>query len=151
VRVSRRCEFGLGERWFTATIGDVSVNGAALQVYNDGFRDFAIHKEGRIRFQPYGDMPVSELPVEIRNFETVGDVTTMGCRYMPQKGTDHRLIADLIFANSSQWTQFQMDRRRNPGLLRGTIWFLGVAMYQTTRGLSYLMKDMGRKRPAGET
>jgi cellulose synthase (UDP-forming) len=146
VRVSRRCEFGLGDRWFTATIEDVSVHGAALQVYNEGFRDFSQQSVGYIRFQPYGDMPISDLPVEIRQVDSVGDVTSIGCRYMPQKATDHRLIADLIFANSAQWTQFQMGRRHNPGLVRGTIWFLGVALYQTTRGLGYLVKDLGRKR-----
>jgi len=150
VRVSRRCEFGVGDRWFTATIEDVSVHGAALQVYNEGFRDFPVQTVGKIRFQPYGDMPVSDLPVEIRNADSVGDVTSIGCRYTPQQATDHRLIADLIFANSAQWTQFQMGRRHNPGLLRGTIWFLSIALYQTTRGLGYLVKDMNRKRPAGE-
>ncbi len=147
VRVSRRCEFGIADRWFTATIEDVSVNGAALQIYNEGFRDFAIQNVAKIRFQPHGDLPMSELPIEIRHFASVGDVTTIGCRYMPQKATDRRLIADLIFANSSQWTQFQMGRRNNPGLLRGTIWFLGIALYQTTRGLGYLVKDMGRRGP----
>jgi cellulose synthase (UDP-forming) len=150
VRVSRRCEFGLGDRWFTATIENVSVHGAALQIYTEGFRDLAVETKGVIRFQPYGDLPISELPVEIRNFDSVGDVTSIGCRYKPEKATDHRLIADLIFANSAQWTQFQMGRRNNPGLLRGTLWFLGVAIYQTTRGLGYLVKDLGKSRPTGE-
>jgi cellulose synthase (UDP-forming) len=151
IRVSRRCEFGIGDRWFTATIENVSVHGAALQVYTEGFRGIGVESnKGIIRFQPYSDLPIGELPVDIRNFESVGDVTSIGCRYMPEKASDHRLIADLIFANSAQWTQFQTARRNNPGLLRGTIWFLGVALYQTTRGLGYLLKDFGKNRPAGE-
>ncbi|TWF53324.1 UDP-forming cellulose synthase catalytic subunit [Neorhizobium alkalisoli] len=150
IRVSRRCEFGVDDRWFTATIEDVSVHGSAMQVYTEGFKDLAVGKRGLIRFQPFSDLPVSELPVEIRNFESLGDVTTMGCRYTPEKPTDHRLIADLIFANSSQWTQFQTSRRKNPGLLRGTIWFLGLAAYQTTRGLAYFLKDLGRSRAGNE-
>ncbi|TDK35143.1 UDP-forming cellulose synthase catalytic subunit [Rhizobium deserti] len=150
IRVSRRCEFGIDGRWFTATIEDVSVNGAAIQIYTEGFRGIAANSQGVIRFQPFSDMPVGELPVDVRHAESLGDVTSIGCRYMPQKATDHRLIADLIFANSAQWSQFQTARRNNPGLLRGTIWFLGVALYQTTRGLGYLVKDFGKNRPAGE-
>jgi cellulose synthase (UDP-forming) len=150
VKVSRRCEFGIGDRWFTATIGNVSVHGAALQVYTEGATGFANDAMGAIRFQPFSDMPVSELPVEIRNFNTTGDVTAVGCRYMPQKAVDHRLIADLIFANSAQWTQFQTSRRNNPGLLRGTLWFLWLAVYQTSRGLGYLVRDLGKTRPADQ-
>ncbi len=150
IRVSRRCEFSVDDKWFTATIEDVSANGAALQVYTEGFRDLKVGSRAVIRFQPFSDLPVSDLPIEIRNFQSVGDVTTIGSRYMPEKATDHRLIADLMFANSAQWTQWQTSRRNNPGLLRGTLWFLGLAVYQTTRGLGYLLKDIGKAKPAGE-
>ncbi len=144
IKVSRRCEFGIGDKWFTATIEDVSVHGAAVQVYTEGFKEFTVEKTAVLRFQPYSDLPVSDLPVEIRNFETIGDVSSIGCRYMPQKAVDHRLIADLMFANSALWTQFQVSRRKNPGLVGGTLWFLGLAIYQTARGLSYLVRTMGR-------
>ena len=144
IKVSRRCEFGIGDKWFTATIEDVSVHGAAVQVYTEGFKELSVEKTAVLRFQPYSDLPVSDLPVEIRNFETIGDVSSIGCRYMPEKALDHRLIADLMFANSALWTQFQVSRRKNPGLLGGTLWFLGLAIYQTARGLSYLVRTMGR-------
>ncbi|MFB9950128.1 UDP-forming cellulose synthase catalytic subunit [Rhizobium puerariae] len=149
VKVSRRCQFGIDGRWFTATIENVSVHGASVQVHTEGFRDIEIGKMGALRFQPHSDLPVSDLPIEIRNFNAVGDVTSIGCRYMPQESTDHRLIADLIFANSAQWTQFQTSRRRNPGIIGGTLWFLGLAMYQTARGLSYLVRNTGRDKAAG--
>lgn len=149
VKVSRRCEFGAGDRWFTATIEDVSVHGAGVQVYTEGFKDITVGKRCILRFQPYSDMPISDLPIEIRNVETIGDVSTIGCRYLPERATDHRLIADLIFANSAQWSQFQVSRRRNPGLVAGTLWFLGLAIYQTARGLSYLVRNTGRDNAAG--
>ncbi|CDZ35508.1 UDP-forming cellulose synthase catalytic subunit [Neorhizobium galegae] len=149
VKVSRRCEFGVGDRWFTATIEDVSVHGAGVQVYTEGFKDITVGKRCILRFQPYSDMPISDLPIEIRNVETIGDVSTIGCRYLPERATDHRLIADLIFANSAQWSQFQVSRRRNPGLVAGTLWFLGLAIYQTARGLSYLVRNTGRDNAAG--
>lgn len=148
IKVSRRCDFGIDGRWFTATIEDVSVHGAAVQVFTEGFKDIAIDKRAVLRFQPFTDMPVCELPINIRHFGGVGDVTSIGCRYMPEKSEDHRLIADLIFASSAQWMQFQTSRRRNPGLIGGTLWFLGLAMYQTARGLSYLMRNTGRDNAA---
>jgi cellulose synthase (UDP-forming) len=148
VKISRRCEFGIDGKWYTATINNVSVHGAQLEVYTEGATGIAKDTIGHIRFQPFSDLPVSELPVEIRNFDRTGDVTSVGCRYVPQKALDHRLIADLMFANSAQWTQFQTARRNNPGLLRGTLWFLWLSVYQTSRGLGYLMRDLGKSRSA---
>jgi cellulose synthase (UDP-forming) len=150
VKVSRRCEFGVDGRWYTATIENVSVHGAAVQVYTEGGPAITKGTTGAIRFQPFSDLPVGELPVDIRNAETVGDVTSIGCRYLPQKAVDHRLIADLIFANSAQWTQFQVSRRHNPGLFRGTLWFLWLSVYQTTRGLGYFMRGFGSTRNADQ-
>jgi cellulose synthase (UDP-forming) len=70
----------------------------------------------------------------------------VGCQYVPKSALDHRLIADLMFANSAQWTQFQEGRRRNPGLIRGTIWFVGLSLYQTSRGLVYFFRSMRPER-----
>jgi cellulose synthase (UDP-forming) len=151
VKVSRRCEVGVDGQWYTATINNVSVHGAALEVYTEGAPAIAKGAAGVIRFQPFSDMPVGELPIEIRNVDGTGDVASIGCRYMPQKAVDHRLIADLIFANSAQWTQFQVSRRRNPGLFMGTVWFLWLSAYQTTRGLGYLMRGLSRAGNASQS
>lgn len=154
VDIRRRCEFGIDDNWFPATIGDVSVNGASVKLIGDKLAPMQQNARGYIRFKPArGD--VGELPVNIRNVRKDGDFVTFGCRYEPQKAQDHSLIADLIFANSKQWTQFQVSRRRNPGLLRGTVWFLGVAIYQTNRGLVYFIRAIKQelsKKPnaAGE-
>ena len=72
----------------------------------------------------------------------------MGVSYAPEKPFHHRLVADLIFANSSQWTEFQLSRRGNPGLVRGSIWFLGMSLYQTYRGLVYLGRHLTSREPA---
>jgi cellulose synthase (UDP-forming) len=151
VKVSRRCELGIDGRWFTATIENVSVHGAALQVYTEGVTGIDKGTTATIRFQPYSDLPISELPVEIRNADSAGDVSSIGCRYTPQQAVDHRLIADLIFANSAQWTQFQVSRRHNPGIFGGTLWFLWLSAYQTTRGLGYLMRGLGKAGGAGQS
>nr|WP_099059819.1 UDP-forming cellulose synthase catalytic subunit [Rhizobium sp. ACO-34A] len=144
-RINRRCEFGVDDTWYPASVEDVSAGGARLQVFG---RNILALKEGntvQIRFTPHTGEGTALLPLAVRNFQVSGDITTVGCQYAPASASDHRWIADLIFANSSQWEEFQRSRRRNPGLFRGTIWFLGLSMYQTSRGLVYLFRGMNRK------
>src|SRR5262249_46342216 len=108
---------------------------------------------GSIRFRPYSTGNEETLALVVRNSWTEGDVVAIGCSYVPSSALDHRLIADLIFANSEQWTQFQRARRHNPGLIRGVLWFIGLAIYQTNRGLIYFFRSFvpkaeERGRPA---
>ena len=152
VKVSRRCEFAVGEEWYPATVEDVSAHGARVQVYGLPGDGLAIDMRARIRFEPYsGDGTPETLPLTIRNVEVSGDLTIIGCRYMPEAARHHSLVADLIFANSEQWSEFQHMRRYNPGLLRGTLWFLWLAFYQTSRGLIYFFRSMGTDREARAT
>jgi cellulose synthase (UDP-forming) len=92
---------------------------------------------------------MGDLPIQVRNVRKQAGETAVGCLFMPDDPTDHTLIADLIFANSSQWTKFQLDRRGNPGLIKGTIWFFGVAIFQTYRGFSYLARQITGRDKAG--
>jgi cellulose synthase (UDP-forming) len=144
VKAQRRCDFGVGGQWYPASIEDVSVGGARLQIFG---RDAATLEPGttaEIRFKPHSGGESAVLPSIIRAVERTGEVSLVGCQYQPRDALDHRWIADLIFANSSQWENFQKSRRRNPGLIRGTIWFLGMALYQTSRGLVYFSRGLGR-------
>jgi cellulose synthase (UDP-forming) len=143
VKVTRQCEFGLGEHWYPATIDDVSVYGARINVYAKTIGSPSVDTRGLIRFTPHGRETAEILPVAIRNTQVDGDIVTMGCQYLPEAARDHSLVADLIFANSQQWTEFQLSRRGNPGLFRGTLWFFGLAFYQTSRGLAYFFSKRG--------
>jgi cellulose synthase (UDP-forming) len=147
VRVNRRCEFGVGDNWHPASIEDVSVHGARLHVFSKTFEPLEMDTRAVIKFQPYSGADEASLSVTVRNTHGAGDITSIGCLYMPHSALDHRLIADLIFANSDQWTKFQLSRRRNPGLIRGTIWFVGMALYQTSRGLVYFFRSLKTKDP----
>ena len=142
VHVSRRGEVSITDTWYTASIEDVSVHGARLHVFSRQASEFAVGVTAELRFQPYSGAELESLPIILRNIQPTGDIITVGCQYMPKSALDHRLIADLMFANSGQWTQFQERRRRNPGLIRGTIWFLGLALYQTSRGLVYFFRSL---------
>jgi cellulose synthase (UDP-forming) len=146
VRVNRRCEFGVEDRWYPASIEDVSVHGARLHVFSKTFDPLAIDSPATIKFRPYSGANEETLVVTVRNTQASGEITAIGCLYNPQSAVDHRLIADLMFANSDQWTQFQLSRRHNPGLIKGTIWFLGVAAYQTSRGLVYFFRSLKGKQ-----
>ncbi|MGF6176249.1 UDP-forming cellulose synthase catalytic subunit [Ensifer sp. 4252] len=143
VKVSRRCEFGVADQWYPATIEDVSANGARIQVYGVDAATLPVDTDGLIRFEPYSGNGTSEtLPVAIKNKEVAGDITTLGCRYLPQVARHHSLVADLIFANSQQWSEFQKARHGNPGLVAGTAWFLWLAFYQMSRGLIYFARSL---------
>ena len=140
VKVSRRCDFDVNGKQLQGMIENVSVNGARVQVFGAELEDFAKGAQANIRFKSFADGKEGSLPVAIRNVERNADSIGIGCRYLPSQTSDHKMIADLIFADSKQWEQFQMSRRGNPGLLRGTIWFLRLAFYQTGRGLIYLWR-----------
>ncbi|QFY62862.1 UDP-forming cellulose synthase catalytic subunit (plasmid) [Rhizobium grahamii] len=146
VRVNRRCEFGVNGKWHAASIEDVSVHGARLHVFDKQLDQSLVGMEGEIRFQPYSGAEMETLPLAIRNIQSSDGLLAVGCQYLPKSALDHRLIADLIFANSAQWTQFQQARRYNPGLIRGTIWFLGLSLYQTSRGLLYFFRSLRPER-----
>ncbi|SOC34796.1 cellulose synthase (UDP-forming) [Rhizobium subbaraonis] len=150
VRLSRRCEFVLDGRSYPATIENVSANGARVQVFGLDRQIIGEDMDAAIRFKPYSGEEPEELPVLVRNFEGQGELTAVGCRFTPCVARHHSLVADLIFANSNQWSDFQMARRGNPGIFFGTLWFLRLALFQTSRGLVYLVRSMKPKAGAAK-
>lgn len=148
VKVSRRCEIGIGKNWIDGTIEDVSVNGARIKLVPGTEFSLKAGDTANLRFKTHFDEKAHALPFIIRNVSTAGGAFEIGTRYAPDKPFHHRLVADLIFANSSQWTEFQHSRRGNPGLLRGSLWFLGLSFYQTYRGLVYLGRRLTSREPA---
>ncbi|OBQ70105.1 UDP-forming cellulose synthase catalytic subunit [Mesorhizobium erdmanii] len=142
VKVYRRCDFEINGKWHQGTIEDVSAHGARITVLGAQLEDLAKDARAGIRFKLFADGTEAVLPVTIRNFERTSDGIAVGCLYQASEAVHHRLVADLIFANSKQWEQFQLSRRGNPGLLRGTAWFLRLAIFQTYRGLVYFWRDM---------
>ena len=142
VRVNRRCEFGNEHGWLPATIEDVSVNGARVRVHGSGVQAILERGEAGIRFVPLSGEEAATLPVVVRNTAPEGDTVVVGCQYVRSEPAHHRLVADLIFANADQWSQFLESRRRNPGVLMGTLWFLRLALYQTWRGLVYRFRSL---------
>jgi cellulose synthase (UDP-forming) len=150
LKLQRRCEVVIDDHPYAASIEDVSVGGAQVHIYSKQIRGLGKGKEALLRFQPHSMDTKETLPIIVRRVETSGDLTTIGCQYQPAGPLDHRWIADLIFANSRQWSQFQESRRRNPGIVKGSLIFLSVALYQTSRGLVYFLRGRGSNKVAGE-
>jgi cellulose synthase (UDP-forming) len=134
VKVSRRCEFRIGDTWYPGTIEDVSDQGARIRIA--GTPDQVSRgMEGAIAFETHTDGLTGSLPLLVRGMSSDRETVTLNCRYDPKEVAHHRLIADLIYANSEQWTEFQVIRRRNPGVVMGTLKFLALAIRATLRGL----------------
>ncbi|MEM8572166.1 MAG: UDP-forming cellulose synthase catalytic subunit [Pseudomonadota bacterium] len=141
VKVSRRCEFRLGENWYPGTVEDVSDQGARVRVVGATAYDAIAGMEAALAFEPHTEGLVGSLPVLVRGTSSDKDMVTLNCRFAPQEIVHRRLIADLIYANSEQWLEFQKARRRNPGVLMGTLSFLVMAIRATIRGLGLFARS----------
>ncbi|WP_312795889.1 UDP-forming cellulose synthase catalytic subunit [Tianweitania sp.] len=148
IKVSRRCEFQFGDNWLPGTIEDVSVYGVRIVLYGHEASAAKVNDLSGVRFKTYFDQQPHILPMNIRNVQTLGETTAIGCLFAPQEPLHQKLISDLVFADSSQWTQFQLSRRGNPGLLKGSVRFFGLALFQTYRGLVYLARSARPAKPA---
>ncbi len=146
IDVRRRCEILIGDQIVPATVEDASVGGARINVAGLRPQDVERGMTASIRFKTSVEIPTKELPITLRTIAPGAKGVMLGCRYEPVVSDHYRLISDLIFSSSDQWAKFQWSRRVNIGILRGTIWFIGLSVYQTGRGLGYLMQSLRRDR-----
>ena len=157
VTISRRCDFVHDGEVVPGTIEDVSLGGARIRVVHQAADRIRQDDAAAVRFTPLSDIGSDTLPLTVRSFVADGNSMIIGCRFQPTSAVDYRLIADLIFANSKQWSDFQESRRVNIGIIRGSLWFLRLSIYQSFRGMAYLMRRIGAARetevpePAGKT
>ncbi len=140
VGVERRCEVrGADGEWVRGTIINVSSGGIGIRLPG-GAAGLGRGQPTTVRFTPLSAIDENELSLFVRSSSNEGKGVVIGCRYMPERGKDYRLIADLLYANSTLWQQRQRSRQINIGIIRGTIRFLGIAVYQTGRGFGYLLR-----------
>ena len=114
----------------------MSIGGARIKILADSVEHVERGEASSIRFEPRSAVGSDILPLAIRNMVKVENGLIVGCRFMPADATHYRLIADLIFANSDQWSAFQESRRTNIGIIRGTFWFVKLATIQSGRGIA---------------
>jgi cellulose synthase (UDP-forming) len=139
VLVDRPCRFLMGDKVVEGVVRDVSVGGANLRLSQSALPGLKRGAFGTLEFAPLSDLLVNQLPIEIRKMSMDEKGVLIGCRFLTATPEHHRLIADLAFANADQWSLFQKRRHQDIGILRGTLWFLAMSIYQTGRGLGYLL------------
>lgn len=149
VHIDRPCRFVIGDEVIEASVRDISVGGARLLVAPSTEPSLKKGASGTLEFMPYANLPMQKMPVEIRKVGMDDKGLLLGCRFLIDSPEHHRLVADLVFANADQWSTFQKRRHQDIGVLRGTLWFFMVSLYQTGRGLSYLfgLQRIGVSRP----
>jgi len=148
VAIDRPAEIVYGDRVVPAKIDDVSIAGARVLVPANALRQIAPGAEIVMRFQPLAPLRSNELALTVRSVVRDEDGMSLGAEFAVSDTRQYELVADLVFANADEWVRFQSSRRREMGVLRGTVEFLSLALFQTVRGLSYLFASPGGGRPS---
>ncbi|UZF90388.1 UDP-forming cellulose synthase catalytic subunit [Bosea sp. NBC_00550] len=135
--VKRRGEITIDGRTAPVVTENVSVDGIAIRVMSKDFDKVPVGTVGQVSFETTIDMPRGSLPVRVMRLAPDDKGLMLGCSYEPSEPLHSRIIADLAFSDADNWSQFQKARRQNMGVIYGTLRFLRMAVFQTSRGLSY--------------
>jgi cellulose synthase (UDP-forming) len=152
--VKRRGEISIDGRTAPVVTENVSVDGVAIRVLSKGFDKLPVNSKGEISFETSIAMPPGALPVRVVRLGADEKGLVLGCRYEPSEPLHSRIIADLAFSDAGIWSNFQKARRQNMGVIYGTLRFLRLAVFQTSRGLSYFVglsrfaRSNASRRPA---
>ena len=140
VAVDRACEVRNQDgNWVEGSILDVSSTGVSVRLRSTQSK---VSKETvtALRFAPIAPIEDNELTVDVRNSVTSENGTMLGCQFVLKSANQYRLMADLLYANSAQWSAHQASRRQSIGILEGLARFIWIALYQTSRGLAYFVR-----------
>ncbi|TCR67487.1 UDP-forming cellulose synthase catalytic subunit [Bosea sp. BK604] len=118
---------------------NASVDGIGIRMMSSAFDRLPVGSKALISFETTIDMPRGELPIKVMRVQRDDKGVLLGCRYEVSEPLHSRMIADLVFSNSETWRRFQERRRQNMGVIYGTLRFLRIAIFQTSRGLSYFL------------
>ena len=149
VSVRRRCEVIAGESVLAGIIENVSSHGARIRI-PQATAEISRPDRIEVRIAPLSPMSADPiLPCMVRHAVSSEGSADLGVRYLATTAVHYQIVADLLYGNSDQWTEMQAARRINPGLLRGTIWFWGLGIRETLRGLrNFAGAPRGHARPA---
>lgn len=137
--VQRRGEIVADGKTVPMMTEDASVDGIGIRVMSNELGRLPAGSMALISFDTTIDMPRGQLPVRVARVQRDDKGVLLGCRYEISAPLHSRMIADLVFSNSETWSRFQARRRQNMGVILGTLRFLRIAIFQTSRGLSYFL------------
>ncbi|WP_108045729.1 UDP-forming cellulose synthase catalytic subunit [Bosea sp. 124] len=135
--VRRRGEITFNGETAPIVTENASVDGIALRIISSTLDKLPVGSEAQISFETTIDMPRGTLPVRVMRLTPDEKGVLLGCRYLASEPLHSRMIADLAFSDAERWSLFQKARRQNMGVIYGTVRFLRIALFQTSRGLSY--------------
>ncbi|MEJ8571573.1 UDP-forming cellulose synthase catalytic subunit [Microbaculum marinum] len=144
VALARRAEATFGGQSHAATVLDASTGGVRLSI--PGVESGRIEEGSTLLLRlvrPRSEAANQPIELTVQRATHNGEGVVLGCRVASPTADDFRVIADMIYADSSKWSEFQNRRRVNIGVLWGTIQFLFMAIFQTGRGLTYLFARRG--------
>ncbi|WP_026221323.1 UDP-forming cellulose synthase catalytic subunit [Ancylobacter sp. FA202] len=136
--ITRRCSLLIDGVEVPAIIDDVSMGGVRVRTELPPEAKARVGMHAVVRVTPPDECISDTLPVLVRNVALDEGVVVLGTQFNAKTAAHYQLIADLIFANADEWKKFQAGRRKNPGVLRGTVMFVMMAGFQTLRGLAYV-------------
>ncbi|MBB3809630.1 UDP-forming cellulose synthase catalytic subunit [Pseudochelatococcus contaminans] len=140
VNIERRCEITLESGTaYAGTIEDVSIGGSSIRIAGAKLKDVPKGSMISVSFEMSDHKVSGPLPMIVRGGRQVDGVVHIGCEFNVTQTSQYFLISDLVFANSDKWQKFQNSRAVDIGLLRGTLWFIRIALYQTGRGFAFLL------------
>jgi cellulose synthase (UDP-forming) len=145
--VKRRGEITFNGQTAPIVTENASVDGVALRVMSTAFGELRVGSEAQISFETTINMPRGRLSVRVMRLTPDEKGILLGCRYLASEPLHSRMIADLAFSDAERWALFQQARRQNMGVIYGTLRFLRIALFQTSRGLSYFFGLYRFKRP----
>lgn len=135
--VRRRGEITFNGKTAPIVTENASVDGVGLRVMSPAFGELRVGSEAQISFETTIDMPRGTLQIRVMRLISDEKGMLLGCRYLASEPLHSRMIADLAFSDAERWTLFQNARRQNMGVIYGTLRFVRIALFQTSRGLSY--------------
>lgn len=139
VQLNRGGELIVGETVMPAVIEDGSMGGVRVRPVGDAAEGIKAGDTVVLRFEPYAELAHNEITLQVRSVARDNDGVHLGCQPALETPLSYQLIADLVYADSGQWTRFQISRRTGVGVIKGTLIYLYWAFYQTIRGISFLM------------
>lgn len=145
VEMSRTGELEFDGQVVPAMIEDGSMGGVRLRPLQPMDREPERMSKVVLRFETKSGIPNDGLPMVVRNVARDGEGVHFGCQPTREEPVHVKLIADLVFGDSTQWSNFQQRRRRSIGVLHGTLFYLHLAAFHSLRGLSYLLRR--RRKP----
>ena len=138
IDVERWCKLVVAGESIPAVIENVSTRGASIRPMAASLA-LSAGQHAEVTIVTASDDRTLSVGFRVQEVRTDDKGLALACRFDRDTLSYSLAIADLFFGDAEQWSRFQQARHLNIGVLAGSVRFLAIAMFQTARGLSYLL------------